>query len=125
MATKAGIIYPTNDAFFGGLEKTTDALEIAKSKLYHLFLTMTGEIRMLPQFGNNLYKVLFDNDGMLDENLIKEEIISAANVWVGSVVIKSVETKFVADDNMLTIQVHFQLKNDSTQEDVLIINLAI
>jgi hypothetical protein len=85
-----GLPYPiTKDP--RGFLRTQSGVDQIKADLLTLLLTQPGERVMLPEFGTNLQKFIFEqNDNNLLEQ-VKEEIARAISLWEPRISVENIE----------------------------------
>jgi len=98
-----------NNGFFAVTYTTKEQI---KSDLKNLILTNKGERLGLPEFGCNLRKALFEQDGELVYSYIISEIESAISIWLPFVTINNVSinsTKNDKDNNRINVKLDYSL----------------
>lgn len=85
-----GLPYPiTKDP--RGFLRTQSGVDQIKADLLTLLLTQPGERVMLPEFGTNLQKFIFEpNDNNLLEQ-VKEEVARAISLWEPRISVENIE----------------------------------
>lgn len=81
------------------------------SNFKNLLLTRKGERIMQPNFGTNIYDLLFENNTENIRSVIKKTLIKDVNFWLPYISINDVKTITSADMHQLTIAIHFQVTN--------------
>ena len=115
-----GIKFPftsnNENGFFIDLNETID--EKVGSEIAHLILTPKGTRIMMPDFGTNLIKYLFNpNDNETWSN-VEDEIINSVNKYIPNVRISKVEVlKQDNEENNIFIDVRFSIKFGETEEN--------
>lgn len=89
----------------------------AKSNLQNLILTKKGERLMQPEFGCDIWKILFEPiiEGDI-ESKIEESILNAVNTWLAYLNIDTVLFDYNDDDidtNRISLEIQFSLKSNS------------
>lgn len=120
-----------------GFLRTQSGINQIKSDLLCLLLTQPGERVMLPEFGTNLKKFIFEpNDSVILEQ-VREEISRAISIWEpriavkniivtnGSNVVDSLNSQDLKQDvpHILLIQILFTNFNDITKVEKLVLEL--
>jgi phage baseplate assembly protein W len=90
----------------------------AKSNLQNLILTKKGERLMQPEFGCDIWKILFEPiiEGDI-ESKIEETILDAVNTWLPYLNIDTILFDYDDNDidtNKLALEVQFSLKSNSS-----------
>jgi phage baseplate assembly protein W len=90
----------------------------AKSNLQNLILTKKGERLMQPEFGCDIWKILFEPiiEGDI-ESKIEETILDAVNIWLPYLNIDTILFDYDDNDidtNKLVLEVQFSLKSNSS-----------
>ena len=80
--SKIGVVLPIRKGQNGFFKQSSTLLEQTKSNLKNLLLTVKGERLAQPEFGSNIYNVLFEN---MDEGFskkIEDSIREAVAKWL-------------------------------------------
>ena len=90
----------------------------AKSNLQNLILTKKGERLMQPEFGCDIWKILFEPiiEGDI-ESKIEETILDAVNTWLPYLNIDTILFDYDDNDidtNKIALEVQFSLKSNSS-----------
>ena len=110
--TWIGLSFPLGRGNQGMFRQPKTTLAQARHNLKNLLLTMKGERPMQPEFGSNLYNILFEPivESQLGD-LIEEEILNAVSIWLPYVNIRDITTNFAnRDNNKIDIQISFDIK---------------
>lgn len=96
----------------GYFEQTFDSKERLLTNLKLLLLTIRGERPFEPDYGTNLYKILFDNieDGV--EIIIEQDIRDAVSLWFKEIQIETIEIDIQKDINSIFISLSVTDLND-------------
>ena len=112
----------TKDGFF---YRTKTSLEQSKSNIKNLLLTRKGERLGNPDFGSDLFKVLFEQEGDDIESRVEEVIRSAMSRWLPFIIIDEIETKFSERNrNAINVSMKFSINIDTTNKSKLSIDLV-
>ncbi len=89
----------------------------AKSNLKNLILTKKGERLMQPEFGCDIWKILFEPiiEGDI-ESKIEESILDAVNIWLPYLNIDTILFDYDENDidtNALALEIQFSLKSNN------------
>lgn len=96
-----------------GIQLNYTTLDQASANARNLLLTNQGERLMLPTFGCNLYKSLFDNQtDFLVEN-VKTTITSQFEYWLPYIFINSLDVQTDPDYYTLYVNIKISLKNNT------------
>lgn len=100
----------------------------AKDNLRNLILTKKGERVMSPDFGCDLWNILFDEiiNGDTDSR-IESAIVSATNLWLPYLEITNIEIDAGdarKDENKIVINIGFALRLNNTLRDTITINVT-
>ena len=116
-----GITLPLTVGRQGYFNQSYTTIEQAKSNLQNLLLTMKGERPFNPEFGSDLYILLFEP--MTDDlkELIIVSIESAVEEWMTYINIKNiiVDWNEEADVNTVDISIEFSLVSDALESELL------
>jgi hypothetical protein len=122
-----------------GFFRTQSGTNQIKSDLLCLLLTEPGERVMLPEFGTNLRKFIFEPNDSVIVDQVKSEISRAISLWepriavtnisvtTGSGVLDSLNSQDLKQDvaHILLIQISFTNFNDITKVEQLTLELPI
>jgi phage baseplate assembly protein W len=98
-------------------------IEQTKSNMRNLVLTNKGERVMHPNFGCDIYKLLFNNITPSIINQMKSQIQKQVNIWLDYVNLLDVDIRQVSPDvNKVNINIWFALYNDSINKEMITIN---
>ena len=128
MADPMGIKIPIQLGNTGYFNQTFSSIEEAKSNLYNLLLTRKGERVMQPDFGTDIYGLLF---GQITGNLgieIENQIREAVTIWLPYIELTEVGVD-ISDENIennkIDIKIGFGLKRDIKQYDEIIVTFFV
>jgi phage baseplate assembly protein W len=90
----------------------------AKSNIQNLILTKKGERLMQPEFGCDIWKILFEPiiEGNI-ESKIEETILDAVNTWLPYINIDTILFDYDDNDidtNKIALEIQFSLKSNSS-----------
>ena len=120
-----GVGLPLTHNKSGFFYKTKTSLEQAKSNIKNLLLTRKGERLGNPNFGSDLFAVIFEQEGEDIENKVEEAIRSAMSQWLPFIIIDEIETKFSDRNlNVINVSIGFSINVDTTNKSKLSIDLA-
>jgi phage baseplate assembly protein W len=105
--------------FVLGSTYTTEEQSISNFK--NLLLTRKGERIMQPNFGTNIYNLLFENNTQDIRSTIKKTLTKDVNFWLPYITINDIKLVTSADMHQLTIAIHFQV---TTVGSNLVINVV-
>lgn len=96
-------------------------LQQAKYNLINLIMTQKGERVMQPEFGCDIYKVLFEPiTGVELEDRIIEYIADATSIWVPFILIQDIEFLYDTNDidnHTIRFAINFALKSNPSIND--------
>jgi phage baseplate assembly protein W len=122
MATRIlGVTLPVRLGSNGYFETTTDLLTQIRSNLKNLLLTRKGERVMQPDYGCDIYKVIFEqmtDDGLAD---VRASIETAVQTWMPFLQVDTVEVQRDPDKNAIHVQIEFTLLTNQNVTDSLIL----
>tara|TARA_B100001564_G_C20470977_1_gene592611 strand:+ start:231 stop:641 length:411 start_codon:yes stop_codon:yes gene_type:complete len=120
-----GVGLPLNHNKDGFFNRTKTSLEQTKSNIKNLLLTRKGERLGNPNFGSDLFAVLFEQEGGDIESKVEEAIRSAMSEFLPFVVIDNIETKFSArNNNAINVSMRFSLNVDTTSSEKISIDVT-
>ena len=109
----------------GFFYRTKTSLEQAKSNIKNLLLTKKGERLGNPDFGSDLFRVVFEQEGDDIESKVEEAIRSAMSQWLPFIIVNEIETQFSdINKNIINVSIGFSINVDTTNKDKLSIDLA-
>jgi phage baseplate assembly protein W len=120
-----------------GVNRTSDSngifavnyttLNQAKDSLKNLILTHKGERIMEPEFGCDIWKLIFEQiDGELIENKIENVILDAVSIWMPYITINEIIFDYDdidIDNNKIFLDIKFSLASNPNLSDTLQINV--
>lgn len=120
-----------------GVNRTSDSngifavnyttLAQAKDSLKNLILTHKGERIMEPEFGCDIWKILFEQiDSDLIENRIENVILDAVSIWMPYITINEIIFDYDnidIDNNKIFLDIKFSLTSNPNLSDTLQINV--
>ena len=99
----------------------------AKDSLKNLILTKKGERLMQPEFGCDVWMVLFEPmDGDVIERNIENSIVEAVSIWLPYLNIDTIIFDYDEDDidnNRITLDIKFSLISNPNLSDTVQINV--
>jgi phage baseplate assembly protein W len=102
-------------------------LNQAKDNIKNLILTRKGERLMQPEFGCDVWKVLFEPmDGQIIENLIENYIIDAVETWLPYLTITNIIFDYDDTDidlNKIILEIKFALSSNPNLTETITINV--
>ena len=119
-----GITLPLQSGNEGFFDQSHTTLEAARSNVRNLLLTMKGERPMQPEFGSDLYQVLFEPivDGGEIEEKCDAAIREAVATWLPYLNIDDLSITTTDEDkarNIYRISMTFSIKADPDRFDEL------
>lgn len=108
---RAGLIGPVpgklKNQTFNGFYDTDDHVRVIEASLRRIFHTVPGDRVMLPEFGCNLRKFLFEpNDNFLVYE-IKSTVKKAIERWEPRVQVINIDCRIIPDEHVLIIQLSY------------------
>ena len=121
---QVGVTLPLQSGQQGFFDQSNTTLQAAKSNVKNLLLTMKGERPMQPEFGSDLFSVLFEPivDGGEIEEKCTIAIEDAVKTWLPYLNIDSIDitgTDEDTDRNIYRISLVFSIKADPDRFDEL------
>jgi len=115
-----GCDLPLNKNQFGYFSPTIYTIDQARANLKNLILTNKGERLMQPEFGCDIYGLLFEQiDPYEIVELVKSKISTAVKLWLPQIIIKNININEESlSKNLLQISISFLLKNDDVTEEL-------
>tara|TARA_B100000287_G_scaffold347725_1_gene335708 strand:- start:33 stop:443 length:411 start_codon:yes stop_codon:yes gene_type:complete len=120
-----GVGLPLTHNKSGFFYRTKTSLEQAKSNIKNLLLTKKGERLGNPDFGSDLFRVVFEQEGDDIESKVEEAIRSAMSQWLPFIIVNEIETQFSErNKNIINVSIGFSINVDATNKDKLSIDLV-
>ena len=107
----------SGNSVFGLVYTTQDQ---AVSNFKNLLLTQKGERVMQPNFGTNIYKMLFENNTQDMRSVVKQTLKKDINFWLPYIIINDIKLIPNIDQHEISIAIQFQISNIGTN---LVINI--
>lgn len=121
---KIGIQLPIKSGQGGFFKTTSTLLEQTKTNLKNLLLTVKGERVAQPEFGSNIFNLLFENFEPGLEKKLEESIKSTVALWLPHVIIKTLIIDAQDDNNFVGITVGFAVRTDPNSTESISLTLA-
>jgi len=119
--TAIGISLPfgsqTNNKLFNLTYSTKEQI---KSNLINLLLTSKGERVLNPLFGCDLKKTLFENINPINDNNIRDIIISSTNIYTPEITISNISINNLPDENLVNITIDYILNISGNPDQITI-----
>lgn len=124
--TYLGQILPLNRGTRGYFQSTTNALENEKSKLINLILTKKGERVSNPDFGCDLWRLLFEQKDGEIQDLAQQYVIEAVQRFMPYLSLQSIEITNIStflNDNSINLYVKYGFTNNPLVSDEIQLQL--
>ena len=111
----------------GYFQTTVDPLENEKSKFINLILTKKGERVSNPNFGCDLWRLLFEQKDGNTQDLAKEYVLDAVNRFMPYLVLQDIQitnTDTFLNDNFINLYVKYGFSNNPLASDEVIVSLG-
>ena len=119
-----GMAFPVIETGTGGFFSRTDGPETIMSGLKQLILTTKGERAMMPNFGTNLRRFVFEqyDAGLVKD--IREDILSTLSIYAPNIITTKLSVTpdlriGQEDKNVIYIRLYFQIRGDLLSKYVL------
>ena len=119
--SRVGLALPIRSGRLGFFKTTNTLLEQSKYNLQNLLLTMRGERVSQPEFGSDLYNVLFENNDNETVGKLRDAIRRDVAQWLPYIVIKNIGVDF--NNNTVNISLSFSVKTDPNVFETITLNL--
>lgn len=117
--TIIGLALPLNSKHGNLFEVTFDTYTQAKFNFKNLILTNIGERIMLPTYGTNIMKVLFDPNTEELITSVKDSIMAATDTWCPYINITNL--KVTNSDNDVLISISYTVSETTFVEQINLI----
>lgn len=114
----------TNRGYF---QTTANSLENEKSKFINLILTRKGERVANPQFGCDLWRLLFENKNNEIQDLAQQYVLDAINRFMPYLVLQELRItnlNTILNDNNLNLYVKYGFFNNPLLSDEVQLNVG-
>lgn len=92
-------------------------LDAVKNSIRNILLTPLGSVPGRPEFGSDIYKILFNQLDHLTESIAKNYIKEALDKFEDRIIIEEIQLKKVEEFNKLIIDIYFSY-TDSTLNEI-------
>ena len=111
----------------GAFQVNYTTLQQAKSNLINLILTKKGERVGQPDFGCDIWRILFDPiiDGEIDER-VESTITDAVAIWLSYISIDEIFLEYtpeLIDTNWFNVEIKFSLASNPNLTDSVTVNV--
>ena len=111
----------------GAFQVNYTTLQQAKSNLINLILTKKGERVSQPDFGCDIWRILFDPiiDGEIDAR-VESTITEAASIWLPYITIEEIFLEYnaeIIDTNGFNVEIKFSLSSNPSLTDTITVNV--
>jgi len=104
------IAYPFKLSFLGELQGTEEPVKIYTDRLLTLLSTSPGQRPMLPEYGTDVLRALYENDNQLELS-INQAVRSAVAVWIPEISIEEITVDLPDQEGKATVTILIQLPN--------------
>jgi len=94
--------------------------EQAVSNLKNLLLTRKGERVFQPEFGSNVYSLLFENIDINIETKMADTLTEDINFWLPYIVIDNIDVDSNQDRNSVRIELRFRVTEQGANQQIII-----
>jgi len=109
-----GDLFRQND---GDVELNTD-IDSIRNSLKNIMTTMMGSRRMLPEFGSNFYKLLFEPMDDITARRIGSEFLSSIQTWEKRIKIENLNVQSNYDNNQYEVTVNFSIVGSISSSNI-------
>ena len=106
------IAYPFKLSFLGELQGTEEPVKVYTDRLLTLLSTSPGQRPMLPEYGTDVLRALYENDNQL-ETSINQAVRSAVAVWIPEISIEEISVTLPDQEGKATVTILIQLPNST------------
>ena len=119
-----GLKVPFVNGTNGYFQQSFDTNDQVKENLINFLKTKKGERRMMPEFGTNLYNVLFEQKDENFDSIIRNIISNEINYWIPEVSIEdiqiiNVENPIGVDNYKLRLSINFMVKQTKQLDSIV------
>lgn len=87
-----------------------NTVQVAYGKLKNLLLTRIGERPLQPEFGTDLFRILFETNSRELQQDIEEYIIPKVSQWIPEITINAIKIKTIEDDPSMLHTVEIRIE---------------
>ena len=106
------ISYPFKLSFLGELQGTEEPVKVYTDRLLTLLSTSPGQRPMLPEYGTDVLRALYENDNQLEIS-INQAVRSAVAVWIPEISIEEISVTLPDQEGKATVTILIQLPNST------------
>jgi phage baseplate assembly protein W len=106
------IAYPFKLSFLGELQGTEEPVKVYTDRLLTLLSTSPGQRPMLPEYGTDVLRALYENDNQLEIS-INQAVRSAVAVWIPEISIEEINVTLPDQEGKATVTILIQLPNST------------
>jgi len=122
-----GIAINTTSNTGGAFQVNYTTLQQAKSNLINLILTKKGERLGQPDFGCDIWRILFDPiiDGEIDAR-VEQTIMDAVSIWLPYISIDEIFLEYtpeLIDTDGLNVEIKFSLTSNPNLSETVTVNV--
>lgn len=93
-----GIALPTTTKHFPHIK---EELDLIRDSVITILMTKKGQRFFVPDFGSDLWRIIFEPNDVVTRSLAKQYITSALRIWEPRVIVKGLE--IISDEHTITI----------------------
>lgn len=106
------ISYPFTLSPLGVLESTENPVKVYTDRLLTLLSTSPGQRPMLPEYGTDVLRALYENDNQLELS-ISQAVRTAVAVWIPEITIEEINVTLPDEDGSASVEILVQLPNST------------
>jgi phage baseplate assembly protein W len=106
------ISYPFKLDFLGELQGTDDPVKVYTDRLLTLLSTSPGQRPMLPEYGTDVLRALYENDNQLELS-INQAVRSAVSVWIPEISVEEIRVDLPDQEGKATVTILIELPNST------------
>lgn len=100
------------------LSYTTEQQSI--SNLKNLLLTRKGERPFQPEFGSDVYSLLFENIGSSLSDNLSQSLTDDINFWLPYIIIDNINVDVQPDNNYVRIELSFRVTEQGANQQIIL-----
>ena len=94
--------------------------EQAISNLKNLLLTRKGERPFQPEFGSDVYSLLFENMSLDLDDRLKNTLSADIRFWLPYIVIDNIDVEIEHDRNFVRIELRFRVTEQGANKQIIL-----
>lgn len=108
---KIGISFPYRSDGRGSVKYSSDLIQSIEDNIKQIIFTRKGERRMNPEFGCDIWKIVFEYDEYVINEMVREYVVEAMSRWELRIELQDVVTH--KNEEYIDINITYSIKNSN------------